>query len=102
MKAVFLGKLATSQAAPITGFITEDVRTEIVDDGDPARLAAPLADADIVLTGAWANGYPPAPRLRLLQVPLAGTDGVDERPCRKASPSATPMATRRLLVNSRS
>ena len=77
VKAVFLGKLATSQAAPITGFITEDVRTEIVDDGDPARLAAPLADADIVLTGAWANGYPPAPRLRLLQVPLAGTDGVD-------------------------
>ena len=37
MKAVFLGTLAASQAAPITGFITERIRTEIVDDGDPVR-----------------------------------------------------------------
>ena len=77
MKAVFLGTLAASQAAPITSFITEAVRTEIVDDGDPPRVAAALADADIVLTGAWRAGYPPAPRLRLLQVPLAGTDGIE-------------------------
>jgi phosphoglycerate dehydrogenase-like enzyme len=77
MKAVFLGTLATSQAAPITGFITSDVRTELLDEGDPMRLAVALADADIVLTGAWRRGYPPAPRLRLVQVPLAGTDGID-------------------------
>ena len=77
MKALFLGALATSQAAPITNFITEDIRTEILDGGDPPRLAAALVDADIVLTGAWRAGYPPAPRLRLLQVPLAGTDGIE-------------------------
>jgi phosphoglycerate dehydrogenase-like enzyme len=77
MKAVFLGTLAASQAAPIAGFIKEGVRSEIVDDGDPPRVAAALAEADIVLTGAWRSGYPPAPKLRLLQVPLAGTDGVD-------------------------
>ncbi len=77
MKAVFLGTLAASQAAPITRFISADIRTEIVDDGDRPRVAASLADADIVLTGAWRSGYPPAPRLRLLQVPLAGTDGID-------------------------
>jgi len=77
MKALFLGTLATSQAAPITGFVTANLRTELLDDSDPARLAAALADADIVLTGAWRRGYPPAPRLRLLQVPLAGTDGID-------------------------
>ena len=77
MKAVFLGTLAASQAAPITGFITEAVRSEIVGDGDPVLLAEALADAEIVLTGAWRTGYPPAPRLRLLQVPLAGTDGIE-------------------------
>ena len=77
MKAVFLGTLATSQAAPITGFIASDIRTELLDGGDPVLLAAALADADIVLTGAWRRGYPPAPRLRLVQVPLAGTDGID-------------------------
>ncbi len=77
MKAVFLGTLAASQAAPITGFITEEVRTEIVGDGDRVLLAEAVADAEIVLTGAWRDGYPAAPRLRLLQVPLAGTDGIE-------------------------
>jgi phosphoglycerate dehydrogenase-like enzyme len=77
MKAVFLGTLAASQAAPITSFISEAVRTEIVDDGDRPRVAAALADVDIVLTGAWRRSHPPAPKLRLLQVPLAGTDGID-------------------------
>jgi phosphoglycerate dehydrogenase-like enzyme len=77
MKALFLGTLATSQAAPIIGFITAKLATERLDEADPARLAAALADADIVLTGAWRPGYPPAPRLKLLQVPLAGTDGID-------------------------
>ena len=77
MKALFLGTLATSQAAPITGFITEDLQTALLDESDPGRLAEALADADIVLTGAWRRGYPAAPRLKLLQVPLAGTDGID-------------------------
>lgn len=77
MKAVFLGTLATSQAAPIASFITEDVATETVDEADQPRVAAALADADIVLTGAWRGSRPPAPKLRLLQVPLAGTDGID-------------------------
>jgi phosphoglycerate dehydrogenase-like enzyme len=77
MKALFLGTLATSQATPIIDFITADIRTEILDDNDRARTAAALADADVLLTGAWRSGFPPAPKLRLLQVPLAGTDGID-------------------------
>jgi phosphoglycerate dehydrogenase-like enzyme len=77
MKAVFLGTLATSQAEPITRCITTGVATESVEEGAPSRVAAALAEADIVLTGAWRAGYPAAPRLRLLQVPLAGTDGID-------------------------
>ncbi len=77
MKALFLGTLAASQATPIIEFISSDLRTEIRDDGDPARAAEALADADILLTGAWRAGFPLAPKLRLLQVPLAGTDGID-------------------------
>ncbi|HEY2527190.1 MAG TPA: NAD(P)-dependent oxidoreductase, partial [Xanthobacteraceae bacterium] len=77
MKALFLGTLAASQAKPIIDFITADIRTEILDSNEPAQAAAALADADVLLTGAWRNGFPPAPKLRLLQVPLAGTDGID-------------------------
>jgi phosphoglycerate dehydrogenase-like enzyme len=77
MKALFLGTLATSQATPIIEFITSDIHTQILDNGNPAQMAAALADADVLLTGAWHAGFPPAPKLRLLQVPLAGTDGID-------------------------
>src|SRR5215471_14279540 len=77
MKALFLGTLAASQAMPIIKFITADVRTEILDSNEPAQAAAALADADILLTGAWRSGFPAAPKLHLLQVPLAGTDGID-------------------------
>ena len=77
MKALFLGTLAASQAKPIIEFITTDVRTEILDNNEPAQAAAALADADVLLTGAWRSGFPAAPKLRLLQVPLAGTDGID-------------------------
>jgi len=77
MKALFLGTLAASQATPIIEFITADLRTEILDSNEPAQAAAALADADVLLTGAWRSGFPAAPKLRLLQVPLAGTDGID-------------------------
>jgi phosphoglycerate dehydrogenase-like enzyme len=77
MKALFLGTLAASQATPIIEFITADIRTEILDNNEPAEAAVALADANVLLTGAWRSGFPPAPKLRLLQVPLAGTDGID-------------------------
>jgi lactate dehydrogenase-like 2-hydroxyacid dehydrogenase len=77
MKALFLGTLAASQATPIIEFITADICTEILDSNEPAHAAAALADADVLLTGAWRSGFPAAPKLRLLQVPLAGTDGID-------------------------
>jgi phosphoglycerate dehydrogenase-like enzyme len=77
MKALFLGTLAASQATPIIEFITADVSTEILDNNEPAQAAAALADADVLLTGVWRSGFPAAPKLRLLQVPLAGTDGID-------------------------
>jgi lactate dehydrogenase-like 2-hydroxyacid dehydrogenase len=77
MKALFLGTLAASQAKPIIEFITADIRAEILDNNEPAQAAAALADTDVLLTGAWRSGFPAAPKLRFLQVPLAGTDGID-------------------------
>jgi phosphoglycerate dehydrogenase-like enzyme len=77
MKALFLGTLAASQAMPIIEFITADIRTEVLDSNEPAQADAALADADVLLTGAWRSGFPAVPKLRLLQVPLAGTDGID-------------------------
>jgi hypothetical protein len=34
-------------------FITADIRTEILDNNEPAEAAAALVDADVLLTGAW-------------------------------------------------
>ena len=36
MKALFLSTLAASQAKPIIEFITADIRTEILDNNEPA------------------------------------------------------------------
>jgi len=44
---------------------------------DRAALLAELGDADAVVTMSWAAGMPPAPHLRLLQLPGAGLDAVD-------------------------
>src|ERR1700730_13744121 len=77
MKALFLGTLAASQATPIIKFITADIRTEIFDNNEPAQAAGALADADVLLTGDWRSGFTATTKLRLLQVPLAGTVGID-------------------------
>ena len=42
-----------------------------------ARHAPLLADADIVVGHIWRAGFPPAPRLRLLQSVAAGLDLLD-------------------------
>ena len=98
MKALFLGTLAASQAAADYRLHHRRPRAPNCSMTATGRaLAAALADADIVLTGAWRRGFPPAPRLRLLQVPLAGTDGIDVAALPKGVTFATPMATRPAL-----
>ena len=75
MKALFLGGFAVSQAGWIAPVIKSDVEIEAVaDDHDPQRVAAALDDAEIVVTEAWRVGMPAAPRLNLLQAPVAGAD----------------------------
>jgi phosphoglycerate dehydrogenase-like enzyme len=53
-------------------------QTEILaDEGDAVRLAPSLAEAEIVISHIWRAGFPPAPRLRLLQSVAAGLDLID-------------------------
>lgn len=45
---------------------------------DPkVRLAAALAEADALITMAWDRSFPAAPRMRLLQSPGTGYEGID-------------------------
>jgi len=45
-------------------------------DPKPA-LAAALAQADVFISMVWTRDFPPAPQLKLLQLPGTGIDGVD-------------------------
>jgi phosphoglycerate dehydrogenase-like enzyme len=78
MKSLFLGHFAATVAPRILAKITMPLETSILDEeGDAAQLAPLLADAEIVVGHIWRAGFPPAPRLRLLQSVAAGLDLLD-------------------------
>ena len=78
MKVLFLGAFAASQIDWISPVIKSNVKVEVcADDRDPKRLSAALDDADVVVSEAWRPGMLAARRLKLLQLPVAGTDQVD-------------------------
>ena len=78
MKALFLGHFAASVAPRILAKVKTPLETSILDDeGDAAHLAPLLADAEIVVGHIWRAGFPPAPKLRLLQSVAAGLDLLD-------------------------
>jgi phosphoglycerate dehydrogenase-like enzyme len=58
----------------------------VVDNTDPAALEIALLDADAMISMNWRNDMPPAPNLRLLHLPGAGTDDI-------AFPFVPPQAT---------
>jgi phosphoglycerate dehydrogenase-like enzyme len=78
MKALFLGHFAAGVAPRILAKVKTPLQTSILDDdGDTAQLAPLLAEAEIVVGHIWRAGFPPAPRLRLLQSVAAGLDLLD-------------------------
>jgi len=78
MKILFLGGFAASQVEWIAPVIASEVETGVVTDSDDReRIVAALGEADIIVSEAWRAGTPPTPRLKLLQLPVAGTDQVD-------------------------
>jgi len=78
MKVLFLGGLAASQFEFIAPVIESDVEIgTVADERDTQVLAAALRDTDIVVSDLWRPGTPAAPRLKLLQAPVGGTDMID-------------------------
>ena len=78
MRALFLGHFAASVAPRILAKVKTPLETSILDDErDAAHLAPLLADAEIVVGHIWRAGFPPAPKLRLLQSVAAGLDLLD-------------------------
>src|SRR5215472_10440888 len=78
MKTLFLGQFAASVAPRILSKVETPLETQILkDEGDAERLAPLLAEAEIVVSHIWRAGFPPAPRLRLLQSVAAGLDLID-------------------------
>ena len=78
MKTLFLGHFAAKVAPRILSKVKTPLETEILEnERDAERLPALLADAEIVVGHIWRAGFPPAPRLRLLQSVAAGLDLLD-------------------------
>jgi phosphoglycerate dehydrogenase-like enzyme len=80
MKAVLLGSLASREHQRLVGKLKTAYRVVALVDTTPRdTVAAELADADVVLTLKYDRGFPPAPKLRLLQSIGAGTDAIDSK-----------------------
>lgn len=78
MKTLFLGGLAARVAPRILAKMTEKLDTAILADlTDMQRLIPALAEAEIVVGHIWKNGFPEAPRLKLLQAATAGVDMIE-------------------------
>jgi phosphoglycerate dehydrogenase-like enzyme len=76
--AVLLGHNAADQADALQARLGPTWRVRgVAADADRAVLADALVGADALLTHSFDAGLPPAPRLRLLQVPGAGYDPID-------------------------
>lgn len=78
MKTLFLGDFAASVAPRILGRVTVKLETSVLEDEqDRDRLSPLIADAEIVVGHIWRAGFPPSPRLRLIQSVAAGLDLLD-------------------------
>jgi phosphoglycerate dehydrogenase-like enzyme len=60
----------------IPRFLRTDWTIEAVDSSDRTALAAALTDADAMVSMNWPADMPPAPKMRLLHLPGAGTDDI--------------------------
>jgi len=67
---------AARRHAGVGGDTEWELRSWRPEDGESA-LARELESADAVVTMSWDADTPPAPRMRLLQLPGAGLDGID-------------------------
>jgi phosphoglycerate dehydrogenase-like enzyme len=76
MKAVLMGNLVAGYLDDLKAQLKTPWDIAYVGD-DGAGLADALAPAEAAVVIGWSKKTPPAPRLKLLQVGGAGTDGID-------------------------
>jgi phosphoglycerate dehydrogenase-like enzyme len=62
--------------ALIPEFLTSSWTIEVADGSNREEMARRLLDADAMVSMNWPMDMPPAPRLRLLQLPGAGIDDI--------------------------
>jgi phosphoglycerate dehydrogenase-like enzyme len=62
--------------ALIPDFLQTPWTIEVADPDDPRDMAQKLLGADAMISMSWKKSMPPAPRLRLFQLPGAGTDDI--------------------------
>lgn len=78
MRLVIKGKKAEGRVAAIARWLETDWTIAVWDPDDPASdLVRLLAEADALIAMRYGAEMPPAPRLRLLQLPGAGYDQID-------------------------
>jgi phosphoglycerate dehydrogenase-like enzyme len=75
MKLVIKKTDNDGRLAPIDRYLNTDWRTDVVDEYDDTAFAQALTDADAVISMDW-HWSSPAPKLKLLHLPGAGTDGI--------------------------
>jgi len=61
----------------VPGYLDTRWDIQVADSDEPAAFARALADADALVSMSWRGEVPPTPKLRLLQLPGAGTDDID-------------------------
>src|SRR5688572_27530751 len=66
LKDLFLAKAKTPWE--VQRFFEKDSRED---------FARALEDADVLISMAWSPDFPPAPKLRLIQLPGTGYEGID-------------------------
>lgn len=76
MKLLIKSSDDDGRLALIPDFVETNWVIEIGDPGDRGDFANRLADADALVSMTWAKDMPPAPKLRLVQLPGAGTDEI--------------------------
>ena len=57
-------------------FLRTPWQIEVADSADATAFARAMGDADAFVSMAWLPSFPSAPKLRLLQLPGAGTDAI--------------------------
>ena len=78
MKIVLKGIHAAANEAVLRRKLALAADIVACDGSEPAgALAEALAEADVAVAMNWCAPLPPVPRLKLLQLPGAGTDGID-------------------------